>query len=440
MADRQIYELDADATPARTEVLPKQDAIGAIEAQKSTIAQILALAVAADISDASANGRSLITAADYAAMRTLLGLVIGTNVQAQDAELAAIAGLTSAADRLPYFTGSGTASLATFTAAGRAIVDDADAAAQRTTLGLGTLATASTVATTDISDAGTTGAALVQAETQEDALATIGVNALFGQPDGIATLDGDGIVDSSQLPNFVNSGGFVLNTTVLTTNTTLDSASIGETRIFSGSGITVDFDLTGFTIGDAVELQNISQTSDLTVSNGTSGINVAGLDTFLVPPNDRVKITYRQASDPQLIASRINQGVDVSANGYLRRNTGDTAFEAVDDERPFGVSVAAASGETLAATGAITFLAPSYPVTLSAVRRVSVGDTVSIQLYETNSTINGFGSPVAVTTTVGDTASTEAIAAGAVMRMEWSSGGASLTGIAVTLVGVRTGA
>jgi hypothetical protein len=40
------------------------------------------------LSDASANGRSLISAADYAAMRTLLGLVIGTNVQAYDANTA----------------------------------------------------------------------------------------------------------------------------------------------------------------------------------------------------------------------------------------------------------------------------------------------------------------------------------------------------------------
>lgn len=92
------------------------------------------------ISDATANGRSLISAADYAAMRMLLGLVIGNDIQAFAANLSAIAGLVSAADKLGYFTGSGTAALADLTAAGRALLDDADAAAQRTTLGLGSAA------------------------------------------------------------------------------------------------------------------------------------------------------------------------------------------------------------------------------------------------------------------------------------------------------------
>jgi len=56
--------------------------------------------------------------------------------QTLDADLTAIAGLTSAADKGIQFTGSGTAAVYTLTTAGKALLDDANADAQLVTLGL----------------------------------------------------------------------------------------------------------------------------------------------------------------------------------------------------------------------------------------------------------------------------------------------------------------
>lgn len=56
------------------------------------------------------------------------------NKQPMDSDLTAIAALASAADKLPYATGAGVWALTTFTAAGRALVDDVTVADQRTTL------------------------------------------------------------------------------------------------------------------------------------------------------------------------------------------------------------------------------------------------------------------------------------------------------------------
>ena len=60
--------------------------------------------------------------------------------QTSDAGLTSIAGLTTAADKMLYTTAADTYAVTTLTTAGRALLDDADAAAQRTTLGLGTAA------------------------------------------------------------------------------------------------------------------------------------------------------------------------------------------------------------------------------------------------------------------------------------------------------------
>jgi hypothetical protein len=95
-----------------------------------------------------ANGGT--AAADVTNARINLGLVIGTNVQAFDATLSGLAGLTTASDQAIYSTGVNTFAMTGFTSYGRSLVDDVDAAAARTTLGLGTMATqaASAVAIT----------------------------------------------------------------------------------------------------------------------------------------------------------------------------------------------------------------------------------------------------------------------------------------------------
>ena len=72
----------------------------------------------------------------YSEVKQDLNLEIGTDVQAYDAGLNSIAGLTTAANKMIYTSGSDTYAVTGLTAAGRAILDDADAAAQRTTLGV----------------------------------------------------------------------------------------------------------------------------------------------------------------------------------------------------------------------------------------------------------------------------------------------------------------
>lgn len=137
-----------DAATARTNL--GVDIGGAIQAHDDLLDAIAALVTAADrmiyttgvdtvaLATLTAYGRSIMAVASEAALKALINLEIGTDVQAQDAELQAIADLTSAANKGIHFTGSGTAAVHDQTAVARTFLAAATVALQRAALGLDT--------------------------------------------------------------------------------------------------------------------------------------------------------------------------------------------------------------------------------------------------------------------------------------------------------------
>jgi hypothetical protein len=168
-------------------------------------------------------------ASDAANARANLGLAIGTDVQAQDAGLQSIAGLTTSADLAIYTTAADTYAVTSLTAYGRSLLDDADADAARTTLGLGSLATQSATVT------GTHSGTSSGTNTGDQTITLTGAVTGTGTGSFATTITASAVTENAIATNAITTGK-ILDDAITAAKLADDSATIVQAGTPVGSG------------------------------------------------------------------------------------------------------------------------------------------------------------------------------------------------------------